>query len=128
VTTLFLLAQSSTGDQPAGSLVSLLLPLALMGGVFYLFIIRPQRTQRQRQQRLLSALEVGDEVLTIAGMYGTITDIDDDTDTVTVELAPGTRVRMLRRAVSQRLTEHDDEPYDDEADDGAPDEEAEPRQ
>jgi preprotein translocase subunit YajC len=126
VTTLFLLAQSSTGDQPAGSFLSLLLPLVLMGGVFYLFIIRPQRSQRQRQQQLLNALEVGDEVLTIGGMYGTIAEINDDDDTVIVEVAPGTRIRMLRRAISQRLTEN--EQYDDEADDGTSDEEAEPRQ
>jgi preprotein translocase subunit YajC len=124
VTTLLLLAQSS-GQQSGGAL-ALLLPLVLMGGVFYFFLIRPQRAQRQRQQQLLRALEVGDEVLTIAGMYGTITEIDDDTDSVTVEVAPGTRIRMLRRAISQRLTEDQDDRYDD-AEDDTPDEEAEPR-
>jgi preprotein translocase subunit YajC len=124
VTTLSLLAQQS-GQQSGGAL-TLLLPLVLMGGVFYLFLIRPQRAQRQRQQQLLRALEVGDEVLTIAGIYGTITEIDDETDTVTVEVAPGTRMRMLRRAISQRLTEDDGDSYDD-ADDETPDEEAEPR-
>jgi preprotein translocase subunit YajC len=123
VTTL-LLAQSSSGQQSGGAL-ALLLPLVLMGGVFYFFLIRPQRAQRQRQQQLLHALEVGDEVLTIGGMYGTITANDD---TVTVEVAPGTRIRMLRRAISQRLTETEDEPYDEsDADDETPDEEAEPR-
>ena len=125
--TTLLLAQSSSGQQSGGAL-ALLLPLVLMGGVFYFFLIRPQRAQRQRQQQLLHALEVGDEVLTIGGMYGTITGIDDDDDTVTVEVAPGTRIRMLRRAISQRLTETEDEPYDEsDADDETPDEEAEPR-
>jgi preprotein translocase subunit YajC len=129
VTTLLLLAQSSSGQEQTGGGLTLLLPLILMGGVFYFFLIRPQRAQRQRQQQLLSALEVGDEVLTVAGMYGTITDIDDDDDTVTVEIAPGTRIRMLRRAISQRLTadEGEDESFDNDADDGTPDEEAEPR-
>jgi preprotein translocase subunit YajC len=124
VIALSVLAQAS--DQQSGNALTLLLPLVLMGGVFYLFLIRPQRAQRQRQQQLLRALEVGDEVLTIGGMFGTITEIDDDTDSVTVEVAPGTRIRMLRRAISQRLTEDEDESYDD-ADDEAPDEEAEPR-
>jgi len=123
VTTLFLLAQDS-GSQ-SGSPLTLLLPLVLMGGVFYFFLIRPQRAQRQRQQELLGALEIGDEVLTIGGMYGTIVDIDEDEDTVSVEVAPGTRIRMLRRAISQRLTESDED-YD-EADDESPGEEAEPR-
>jgi preprotein translocase subunit YajC len=117
VTTLPILAQSSNQGSP----LTLLLPLVLMGGVFYFFLIRPQRAQRQRQQQLLSALEVGDEVLTIAGMYGTIVEIDDEDDTVVVEVAPGTRIRMVRRAVSQRLTE--DGGYDG-ADDDTPGEEA----
>jgi len=123
VTTLFLLAQDSSSQ--SGSQLTLLLPLVLMGGVFYFFLIRPQRAQRQRQQELLGALEIGDEVLTIGGMYGTIVDIDEDEDTVSVEVAPGTRIRMLRRAISQRLTESDED-YD-EADDESPGEEAEPR-
>lgn len=129
VTTLSLLAQSS-GQQSGGAL-TLLLPLLLMGGVFYFFLIRPQRAQRQRQQQLLRALDVGDEVVTIAGMYGTITEIDDDTDTVTVEVAPGTRIRMLRRAISQRLTEDEggigDQDDGADADDQPPGEGAEPR-
>jgi preprotein translocase subunit YajC len=117
-----LLAQSSSGAQ-GGSFLGLLFPLVLMGGVFYFLLLRPQRAQRQRQQQLQSALDVGDEVVTIAGMYGTITDIDEDDDSVTVEIAPGTRVRMVRRAISQRLTEDepedasDDEAYDEAGDD-----------
>jgi preprotein translocase subunit YajC len=126
VTTLLFIAQSSN-TQTGNPLLSLL-PLVLLGGLFYFLMIRPQRAQRQRQQRLLNELEVGDEVLTIAGMYGTIVQIDED-DTVTVEVAPGTRIRMVRRAVSQRLTE--DEDYDEDEDAGAdddnPGEEAEHR-
>jgi preprotein translocase subunit YajC len=111
-----LLAQSSSGAQQGGGLLGLLFPLVLLGGVFYFLLLRPQRAQRQRQQQLQSALDVGDEVVTIAGIFGTITDIDEDDDSVTVEIAPGTRVRMVRRAISQRLTE--DEPGDeDEQDD-----------
>jgi preprotein translocase subunit YajC len=125
VTILSFLAQSSSG-QSGSSGLGLLLPIVLMGFVFYFFLIRPQRAQRQRQQQLLSALAVGDEVLTIGGMYGRITEIDDDTDTVTVEVAPGTHIRMLRRAISQRLTEDEDESYE-EAEDETPDEGAEPR-
>lgn len=123
MTHLLFLAQSSGTSSSGGSLASLLLPLVLMGGVFYFLLIRPQRAQRQRQQSLLDALEVGDEVVTSGGIFGTIYEIDDDTDTVTVEIAPGTRIRMLRRGIGQRLTED----QGDEAEDEAPDEEAEPR-
>ncbi len=123
--TLFVLAQSS--DTQTGNPLVSLLPLLLLGGVFYFLMIRPQRAQRQRQQQLLGDLQVGDEVLTIAGMYGTIVDIDEDDDTVTVEVAPGTRIRMVRRAVSQRLTEDDVDDDVDDMDEETPGEEAEPR-
>jgi preprotein translocase subunit YajC len=99
-----LLAQS--GEQ-TGGLTGLLFPLLLMGGVFYFLLIRPQRTRQRQQQALLAALQVGDEVMTAGGIFGTITEIDEDNDTVTVEISPGTRIRMLRRAIAQRMVEDD---------------------
>ncbi len=113
-----LLAQAG-GDQAGGSLVSLLLPLVLMGGIFYFLLIRPQRARQRQQQALMSALEVGDEVMTAGGIFGRVTAIDADEDIVTVELAPGTQVRMLRRAIAQRLVDEEDD-----LDDELPDEEA----
>lgn len=114
------LAQSSTTTSQSGGLAALLVPLLLMGGLFYFLLIRPQKTRQRQQTSLLSALEVGDEVMTAGGIFGTLKEIDDDTDTVTVEIAPGTDVRMLRRAIAQRMTENqkyeDDEPGE-EADD-----------
>ena len=114
------LAASSSGTSSSGSLLGLLFPLLLMGGVFYFLLIRPQRARQRSQQSLMAALEVGDEVMTASGIFGTVTEIDEDADTVTVEIAPGTRVRMLRRAIAQRFVEEDAE-YDD---DGDSDEEA----
>lgn len=112
-----LLAQA--GDQ-GGSLFSLLLPLVLMGGVFYFLLIRPQKSRQRQQQALMEALEVGDEVMTAGGIFGRVTAIDTEEDIVTVELAPGTQVRMLRRAIAQRLVED----VDQDVDGDMPDEEA----
>jgi len=80
-------------------------------------LIRPQRNRQRQQQALVASLEVGDEVMTNGGMFGTIVDIDDDEGIVTVEIAPGTRVRMLRQGISQRFVEDDiDEDEGDEID------------
>jgi preprotein translocase subunit YajC len=132
VTTLSFLAAASS--QQSGGGLSLVFLLVLMGVFFYFFLMRPQRQQRARQQQLLNALEVGDEVLTAGGMYGTIAEIDEEDDTILVEVAPGTRIRMVRRAVTQRLTMDEDEDGDDgdedadaDADDETPGEEAERR-
>jgi preprotein translocase subunit YajC len=114
-----LLAQADSGS--GGSLVGLALPLLMLGG-FYFLLIRPQRSRQRAQQALLASLEVGDEVLTSGGVFGTIVEIDDEENVVTVEIAPGTRVKMLRQGISQRFVEEEEEvEYGD--DDGSVDEE-----
>ena len=114
-----ILAQSSDGTSSGGSLLSLLFPLVLLGGVFYFLLLRPNRTRQRQQQSLLESLKVGDEVMTAGGIFGTLKDIDEEDDTVTVEIAPGTEVRMLRRGIAQRMV---DEPEEEgEGDDGTED-------
>jgi preprotein translocase subunit YajC len=121
-----ILAQSSDGTSSGGSLLSLLFPLVLLGGVFYFLLLRPNRTRQRQQQSLLESLKVGDEVMTAGGIFGTLKDIDDEDDSVTVEIAPGTEVRMLRRAIAQRLVEEPEEESggDDGTEDQGFDEEA----
>jgi preprotein translocase subunit YajC len=113
---MILLAQSSG----SGSFLTLLI-FVVPFGLLFLFMRNQQKRVRQ-QQALQQAAEVGDEVLTTAGILGTIVDEDEDEGTVTVEIAPGTRIRMVRSGIARRLTEddvaYDDEAYDDEDDDG----------
>ena len=91
------------------------LPLLLMGVVFYFLLIRPQSQRRRAQVEMQSDVEVGDEIITTAGIYGTITEIDDDYGIVTVEVAPNTDIRMARAAIAQRLVD-DDEFVDEDED------------
>jgi preprotein translocase subunit YajC len=106
--------------QAGGSLIGLALPVLMIVG-FYFLLIRPQRNRQRAQQALLASLEVGDEVMTTGGIYGTIVEIDDDEGTVTVEIAPGTRVRMVRQGIAQRFVEDEDE-YDEDGTGDAEDE------
>jgi preprotein translocase subunit YajC len=115
---LHLMAQSTTSG--GGNFLGLLAPLVLMGGLFYFLLIRPQQRRSRAQKDLLSSVDVGDEVMTVGGIFGVVTDIDEDTDVVTIEIAPGTKVRMVRRGISQKI---EDEP--DDYDGGDEDEDAE---
>jgi len=110
---LALIAQSSTNN--SNPLV-LFLPLILMGGVFYFLLIRPQQRRFRAQAALVNAVEVGDEIMTTGGIFGTIAEIDDVEGTVLIEIAPGTRIRMVKSAISRRLTEDDDD-YESEDED-----------
>jgi len=109
-----ILAQDSQGGS---SLIGLALPVLMIVG-FYFLLIRPQRNRQRAQQALVASLEVGDDVMTTGGIFGTIVEIDDDEGTVTVEIAPGTRVRMLRAGISQRFVEDDVDEGDETADEG----------
>ena len=106
-----LIAQSSSGSSNP---IALFLPLILMGGVFYFLLIRPQQRRVRAQQALVNAVEVGDEIMTTGGIFGTIVDIDEDEGTVMIEIAPGTQIRMVKSGISRRLTEDDDYESEDE--------------
>ena len=85
--------------------------LALM----WLFVVLPQRRRAAAHDRLVSALGVGDEVMTAGGLYGTVTGVGEEE--VRVELAPGVEVRVARRAVAAVL-EDDQRAADERSVDG----------
>jgi preprotein translocase subunit YajC len=80
--------------------MALLLPVALLG-LFYVFLILPKQRELKRHNALVASLEVGDEVMTGSGFYGTLTEVDGDT--VLVRLAPGLEVKLARRAVAAKV-------------------------
>ena len=82
-------------SNPLGTLV-ILLPLLLL---FYFLGIRPGRKRVQQMQQVQQALGPGREVVTTAGLYGTVTAVDESTGDVTLEIAPGVNARFDRRAV-----------------------------
>lgn len=97
---------AATSGGSSGSALGFLLPLLLMGGVFYFLLIRPQQRRQRSQRDLLSSLSVGDDVVTIGGELGVIREMDDDE--VTLEVAPNVDVRFIRSAIARKITYEDD--------------------
>jgi len=81
-------------------------------GIFYFLAIRPQRRQKAQHSEMVQMLKRGDEVVTIGGMFGTVTKIGDDW--VELEVAKRTRVRYLKRAVSSITSVVEDDEDEDE--------------
>ena len=84
-----------------------LLVIALLAVLFYLLLIRPQRGRQTVQSQMLSSLEVGDEIVTAGGLYGYVRELGDEE--LLVEIAPGTSVRIARRAIAAVLEPDEDE-------------------
>ena len=93
-----------------GSFLIILLLLALA----WFVLIRPQRRRQAQQEDLLGSLHTGDEIVTAGGLYGRIQSVRDDE--LDVEIAPGTVVRVARRAVAGKIEPEEDEEADDEQD------------
>jgi preprotein translocase subunit YajC len=72
--------------------------LALLAVAFFFLIVRPQRRQMAARRALVARLEVGDDIITAGGIYGTILEVSDTS--LVVEIAPGTRITLAREAVS----------------------------
>ena len=70
---------------------------------FYFMLLRPVINQQKQQRRDVSSLHVGDEILTAAGFYATVTDINTFEDRpieITYELGPGVAVRGTTNAIA----------------------------
>jgi preprotein translocase subunit YajC len=79
-------------------LAQLILIVALFA-LLWLFLIAPQRRRVQEQRKLIESVEVGDEILTVGGIIGRVVS-EHSEDELLVEIAPGTEVRVARRAVA----------------------------
>jgi preprotein translocase subunit YajC len=90
-------AQAAPG---AGDLIGMVLPLALIMGVFYFLLIRPQQKKAREQQEMLMKISKGDTVVTHGGLIGKVTKIVDDNE-VQVEIGENVKVRLLRGGIHE---------------------------
>ena len=103
--TLFqLLAYQAETEPAAGSAWQVLLVYAVViGALFYFLMIRPQRNRMRRHQDLVGTLDIGDQVTTIGGIYGTIEHMDEESAVLQIE--GGGRIRVARRALAGKVGE-----------------------
>jgi preprotein translocase subunit YajC len=81
--------------------ILLLIPFAM-----YFFMIRPQRRRMREQQELQRSIQVGDEVITTSGVYGTITGEDGDSR-FWLEIDDDVQIRIARAAISGKASVDD---------------------
>ena len=82
----------------------LFIPILLV--IMYLLILRPQQKRMKEQRAMLSVLDVGDDVRTDSGIYGTISDLDGDT--VFLMVADGVEIKISKASIPEMI-QYDDE-------------------
>jgi preprotein translocase subunit YajC len=92
-------AQGAGGPQ---DLTTFFLPMVLVLVVFYFLMIRPQQQKQKQLKAMLESLRRGDRVVTAGGLIGSI--VKSEADEVTLEIADGVRVRVVRSTITSVLT------------------------
>jgi preprotein translocase subunit YajC len=86
----------------SGAAVNLLF-LVFIFAIFYFMLIRPQKRRVEQHRRLIESIRLGDEIVTIGGLYGVVRGLGDDE--IRLEVGDDTTVRIVKSAVARRVTE-----------------------
>ena len=109
VSTLAIISSAASGTTNAagvGSMLTMLIPLALIILFFWLFIIRPEKKRNKEMQDMLSNIQVADEVITNGGIIGRVLSVKEDT--VLIETGSDrTKIRVLKSAIAKNNTMHE---------------------
>ena len=89
-----------------------LLPLLGIAVLFWALMIRPAQRRQRELRQMQSSLEIGDEVMLSSGIYGVLRSLDDER--ISVEVAPGVVVEVVRGAVGSKVAPAAESLADDE--------------
>ena len=96
------LAQAPAGAPQAGGIPPMMIVgYVLLFGAMYFFMIAPQRKKQKEHEKMLKALQSGDEIVTTGGIYGTITNVKDDR--FVVRIADNTKIEVGKSFVTAVL-------------------------
>jgi len=93
----------AAGAPAGGVLNSMLIPMILVFGIMWFFLIRPQQKKLKEDEAMRNALRRGDQVLTQGGLIGKVTKVKDDGE-LEVEIAQGVKARMTKAAIVQVMS------------------------
>ncbi|MCH2111974.1 MAG: preprotein translocase subunit YajC [Planctomycetes bacterium] len=100
------LSDGVAAPAPSGGIGGLLLPMGILFGFMWLFVIRPEKKRQKERTSMLGALEKGHKVVTMGGLHGEIVNLSETT--VTLKVGDGIRLKFDRHAVSRGASEEAD--------------------
>lgn len=95
----FLLDAPAQGTQQGGGMQMIVMMVVLFA-IVYFFMIRPQNKKQKEIQKFRNSLTVGQKVVTIGGIHGTVKSINDEEGTITLEVATGVKMVFAKDAIS----------------------------
>ncbi len=100
---------ATTAGQQTGaqSIITMVIWLAVMGLALYFLIIRPQKKKTKEEKKMRESLQVGDDIVTIGGIYGRVISLKEDTIVIESK-SDHSKMTIARWALQSNLTVHDD--------------------
>ena len=90
-------------------------PLILIGVLFYFMLIRPERKMSAQMADMLKTLMKNDHVVTIGGIYGTVVNVNEGSDVVTIRVDENTNAKLrVRRSAISAIVKDDETPAKEE--------------
>ncbi|MBR5472396.1 MAG: preprotein translocase subunit YajC [Clostridia bacterium] len=83
------------------------LPIVAMVAAMFFLVIRPQKKKEKAEKLMRENLQIGDEILTIGGIYGRVISLKEDTIVIESK-SDHSKLTIARWAMQQNLTVHDD--------------------
>ena len=104
---IYTLAADTSKQSGPQSIIVMVIYLAVIFGAMYFLLIRPQRKKQKEEKKMRDNLQVGDEIITIGGIYGRVISLKEDT--LVIESASDhSKLTVARWALQTNLTVHDD--------------------
>lgn len=103
ISTIFAQAAAAPAEgAPKGGGTEMLLFIVLMFAAMYFLMIAPQRKKQKAHAKMISELKTGDEVMTIGGACGTISNVKDKT--FVIKFADGVKIEFIKSAISEKVS------------------------
>lgn len=99
-----LLAEGADGGMFGG--YAMLIPLVMVGLLFYFMMILPEKRKRTELTKLLDSLKKNDHVVTVGGIFGTVVNVQKESPYVTIKVdeSNNTKLKVLRSSISRVVT------------------------
>ncbi len=91
-------AAPTAAENGTGQLINIVVMIGIVVAIMYIFMIAPQRKREKHRRQMLSALDKGDEVVTIGGLRGTITKLSEEE--VVIEVDKNVNMTFSRGAIA----------------------------
>ena len=105
LSTVIMMAGGGAQQAPQGGASGVLsfLPFILIFLVLYFLMIRPQAKKQKEQQKMLTDLKQGDQIVTIGGIHGTIAGLREQDNTIIIKISDNSKIIVDRAAISRKV-------------------------